>query len=124
MSAMPQDDMFVIPSHQHQIHDRLLNWARWVNPGAVPHVAPGCELAQSNARQWHVPEIREEVDELDALTQEQRVRTLPTEQAQAVRWWYVHHHKVSLARVLRASRMSRTQLGQAVLQARETLKRK
>ena len=114
-------DLFHIPANQYKMHDQLVNWTRWVSPGIRPHVAPGCERARSNARQWEEPEIRPDIDELAAVAMEHKVRQLPEVNALAIRWWYVHHHRTSLAKMRRQARLSVEQFRTAVLQGRELL---
>jgi hypothetical protein len=114
-------DIFYIPASQYGIHDQLVNWTRWVSPGIRPHVAPGCERAQSNARQWAEPEIKPDIDELAAVAMEHKVRGLPEVNALAIRWWYVHHHRTSYAKMRRQAQLSGEQFRSAVLRGRELL---
>jgi len=84
-------DFHAIPDHLIDVHQRFLNWARWVrvhhNSGWVEH--PMWRYARSNSRQWHQPEHRETCDLLDAEKVENQVRKLVHEQRLGVRWYYV-----------------------------------
>jgi len=84
-----QADLFVIPEHQLEMHKRLVNWAMWVRPGYGSKVHPMWANARSNARNWHVPEVRDTCDTLDASRLEKAVRQLPEKSAYLMRWYYV-----------------------------------
>lgn len=86
-----QVDFFVIEDHQLAIHDRLENWARYVDAkGIVWQEGPIWKLGKSNRRQWDVPELRPPVNELDGGAMEIAVRKLPDKQRDALRWNYVY----------------------------------
>jgi DNA-directed RNA polymerase specialized sigma24 family protein len=83
-------DFHFVEPHQIAIHDRLINWARYVQV-KVPHwVAPIWKLGKSNTRQWHAPEPRIEVDILDGHAVEKAVYALPEKHRAAIRWHYVY----------------------------------
>ena len=77
----------VDPKH-YAIHERLERWSIWVMPRRPSWIAPMFKLARSNARQWHVPEIRPQVDGIEAQATEKAVCALPDAHRQAVRWAY------------------------------------
>lgn len=85
-------DMHSVPEHQRAIHERLVNWARWVE--VRPHYAmsPMFKIMgyRSNSRQWHAPEIRPMVDLLDALAVEKTMRHLPEKNRAALQWHYLY----------------------------------
>ena len=95
-----------VPERHTAIHERLMNWERWVR--VRPHgwqVAPMFRMYQSKARQWHAPVIQTPVDMLDAVLVEKAVATLPEKRRAAVRWWYVHAgNPVAMARTLGVSK--------------------
>ncbi len=83
------DFFFVSPEHQ-QIHDRLENWARYVavkRPGWT--ASPMFRQYRSQAWQWHMPEIRIEVNSLDGHDMEKAVCALPEPWRGVIRWAYV-----------------------------------
>jgi hypothetical protein len=101
MSRMQQRDYIdfhAVPDSQLAMHDRLLNWARWVRVSAPFWQAPIWRLGKSNSRQWHNPELREETDILDGQAMEKAVFALPDKHRDAVRWHYVHRTSPTQAR--------------------------
>lgn len=72
------------------IHERLLNWGRWVTPGRSSFVSPMFRQYRSNAWQWHAPEYRESCDILDGQLVEKEISKLPEPHREALRWCYVH----------------------------------
>jgi hypothetical protein len=88
---MIYDYCHVAPEH-YAIHDRLLNWALWVNPGSRSAMAPMFRLYRSKARQWHTPELKPAINTQDAQHMEQAVRSLSPDQRDAIRWCYVRKH--------------------------------
>jgi hypothetical protein len=82
-------DFFLVEPHQLPMHERLMNWSRWVKPGIATYPQPIWALGKSNGRQWHVPVLRETVDTLDAMKIEKAVGALPSAHRDAIRWAYV-----------------------------------
>ncbi len=72
------------------IHERLLNWSRWVTPGRQSFVSPMFRQYRSNAWQWHTPEHRISCDIIDGQMVEKAVSKLPAPHREALRWCYVH----------------------------------
>lgn len=89
-----------VPPEHYAMHDRLINWATWLDPRASSQIAPMFRLYKSKARQWHEPSIRPPLDTLDAIKLEQAVRALPMDQCEAIRWCYVR--RTTPARQIRA----------------------
>jgi hypothetical protein len=83
-------DFLEIEDCHQTIHKALENWARWVQVRSPSWVSPMFLQAQSNARQWHQPEIRETCDILGAMAMEKAVGKLPEAQRAAIRWFYVY----------------------------------
>lgn len=90
-------DFSHVEPHQTAMHDRLLNWARWVTPGSPSMVSPMFRQYRSHSWQWHTPEIRTTCDELDATLVEKTVAKLPEKHRTAVRWGYVYRCSPSAA---------------------------
>ena len=92
---------------QHKaIHERLLNWAKWVRPRAQGwHTHPMWRGAITS-RQWDVsPHISMPLNTLDAVTLEKAVGALPEKHRAAVRWSYVFAgNPVAMARNLGVSK--------------------
>jgi DNA-directed RNA polymerase specialized sigma24 family protein len=91
-------DFHAVPDGQLAMHDRLLNWARYVRVH-VPHwQSPIWRLGKSNTRQWEPPTLREDVDTLDGHAVEKAVSALPEKHREAVRWHYVWRTTPTYAR--------------------------
>lgn len=82
-------DFHIVPDGQLAMHDRLLNWSRWVRVNAPRWQAPIWRLGKSSARQWHEPAISDAVDTLDGHAVEKAVAALPAPHRDALRWSYV-----------------------------------
>ena len=82
-------DFHAVEPHHIPIHNRLLNWNRWVRVSVPLGQAPIWRLGKSNSRQWHPPEARVEVDTLDGHAMEKAVGALPDKHRDAIRWCYV-----------------------------------
>ena len=95
----------IAPEHQ-QVHDALVNWARWcgsgrrgsmVSPmfrGWVPYMYPEMRLAGTP------------VDQLAAIATQRRFAALPHSHRVAVGWWYCYPqaHPGKLQRLLGVTR--------------------
>lgn len=113
-------DMHSVPEHQRAIHERLVNWARWVE--VRPHYAmsPMFRIMgyRSNSRQWHAPEIRPMVDLLDALAVEKTMRHLPEKNRTALQWHYLYAC-LHLGKVCKFIGVSKEGLQKLVVDARQ-----
>jgi len=109
-----------ISSSQDQIHDRLLNWVRYVAVKRTPwFVQPMFRQALTN-RQWDVePHIRVDIDTLDGHALEKAVGQLPTRNRDALRWYYVRRGSVMEQR--RAQGLTAEGLDKAVRDGRAML---
>ena len=114
-------DFFHVEPQHNQIHSQLENWARYVAvkpPGWAQH--PMWRQGKSNGRQWHLPQIREEVDTLDGHRVEKAVAALPDPYKSVLRWAYVYRFGVLKAR--RVFGMTEIELYGALSRARSMLK--
>lgn len=95
-----------VAAHHEAIHERLVNWERWVRVRPQGwQTAPMFRMYQSRARQWEAPVIQNPVDTLDAVVVEKAVSVLPEKHRAAVRWSYVHAgNPVAMARTLGVSK--------------------
>lgn len=91
-------DFHIVPDGQLAMHDRLLNWSRWVRVNAPRWQAPIWRLGKSSARQWSEPPIADAVDTLDGHAVEKAVAALPAPHRDAIRWHYVFRTTPSHAR--------------------------
>lgn len=82
-------DFFAVEEPHLVMHDRLSNWARYVQVRGVHWQAPIWRLGKSNGRQWHEPEAKPLVDTLDGHAIEKAVGLLPIPHRDALRWFYV-----------------------------------
>ena len=83
-------DFHAVPDTQLAIHQRLLDWARWVR--VRPHgwqTAPMFRQYRSHAWQWERPTVTSQVNIPDALEIEKAVSLLPEKHRDAIRWHYV-----------------------------------
>lgn len=84
-------DFHAVPQHHIAIHERLVNWGRWLNPPETPSVAPGFSLYRSSAQargaesSWSAIGI----DGGDAARINSLVQTLPVQIRAAIAWCYV-----------------------------------
>lgn len=83
-------DFHVIDPLHSKVHERLLNWARWVKvrPDLGWKMAPFWRLIKKE-RVGEELAIRETCDILDAEMVEKAIRILPEPNRTAIRWWYV-----------------------------------
>ncbi|MEJ7932565.1 hypothetical protein WG922_21525 [Ramlibacter sp. AN1015] len=82
-------DFHYVEPQQLAMHDRLLNWARYVRVKPILWQAPIWRLGKSKGRQWHEPTIAEPTDTLDGHAIEKAVAALPELHREAIRWHYV-----------------------------------
>jgi DNA-directed RNA polymerase specialized sigma24 family protein len=91
-------DFHAIEQGHRAIHDRLVNWAMWVQVRPHSIVQPMFRQYRSHAWQWHPKEHRPSCDTLDAQAMEKVVAGLPPDHAFAVRWYYVWRMSIGDAR--------------------------
>jgi hypothetical protein len=113
-------DFFYVEESHLAIHDRLLNWARYVQVRGSHWQAPIWKLGRSNGRQWHQPEIKDHINTLDGHVIEKAVGLLPDSHKQAIRWCYVW--KSGPARIKRILGVSDDGLMRLVRDGRAMLK--
>lgn len=112
-----------VQAHHEAIHERLMNWERWVR--VRPHgwfTHPMFKNFRAS-KQWEAsPHIGTPVDTLDAALMEKAVSALPEKHRAAVRWSYVHcGNPVAMARSLAVSKQGLADLvdaGRTMLQNR------
>ena len=112
-------DFHYIPDAQAAIHERLLNWAKWVNGSGHPASSP-MFAAYRSTEVWAAPEASQPVDTIDAQRVERAVCSLGLTERVAIRWHYVK--PVGSHRVARDLGITKAGLAQAVIDARETLR--
>lgn len=93
----------LLPAELTDLHERLLNWARWAHGGRFPEVR--CQSIESRYRSpqvWHPAAPRVSVAERDAYAMECLVRRLPEKARFLIRGYYVHRRNpMALIRKLR-----------------------
>ena len=83
-------DFSFVPARHDEIDRRLQHWAMWVRVRPQPWKQhPMFRQYRSHAWQWHVPEIRVQINTLEAHETEKAVSFLPDKHRAAVRWYYV-----------------------------------
>ena len=99
-------DFFYVSDAHQDIHERLELWARWVRvkpSGWQTH--PMFKQYRSHAWQWHRPEVKAEINTLDAAMLEKAVGKLPEKNRDAIRWSYVFcNNPIQMARRLGVSK--------------------
>ena len=84
------DEMYRIHDRHLAIHDRLVNWARYVSGRRGAWTTQPIFLLAKSSRQWEIsPEIRTEIDTLDGHLVEKTISSLPSKNRTCIRWWYV-----------------------------------
>lgn len=79
-----------IPARHDAINLRLEHWAQWVRPRPQAwKTQPMFRQYRSHAWQWHMPEIKIEINTLEAHETEKAVGVLPPKNRDAIRWNYV-----------------------------------
>lgn len=118
-------DMHAVPEHQRYIHERLVNWARWVEVRPHYAISPMFKIMgyRSNSRQWHAPELRPTIDLLDALKLEKTMRHLPEKNRAALQWHYLYPFILPW-RACRFLGVSQEGLRQLVVNARQMVSNK
>lgn len=90
MLAVTRQIDFNAVSYAHEpIHERLVNWARWVRPRASSWVHPMWRGFKSNEI-WTGPTAAAPIDPLDAQAVEKGVSALPEQHRFSIRWCYVY----------------------------------
>jgi DNA-directed RNA polymerase specialized sigma24 family protein len=113
-------DFHYVPPEQAAIHERLLNWAKWVNGSGHPASSP-MFAAYRSTEVWAAPEASQPVDTLDAKRLESAIATLDQVEREAIRWHYVNTRRHSPSRACRWLGLAKQALAQAVIDGRESL---
>lgn len=111
-------DFEKVEPHQKAIHERLLNWARWVSVGAEKNVSAMFRQYES-PQHWEPKAYRESCDLLDAQHIERTVRTLPRVHSGPLRWFYVY--RTTPRRAARELCVSRESLHRNLREARQAM---
>jgi hypothetical protein len=91
-------DFSAIEDGHKDIHNRLLNWARYVSTNTLSINQPMFSQVKSS-RQWDVdPHISIPVDTLDGHVLEKAVFKLPILNRSAIRWYYVGRNSITSQR--------------------------
>lgn len=119
-----------IPDGQGEMHERLVNWARWIRSGSrdwachpmwKPCIAK--ELEELRAKQEQAPLEPIKIDE--AVAVERAVAQLPDKHRKAIRWCYVFkHNPLAACKTIAVSKEELARLvndGRQILMNRERL---
>lgn len=84
------NDFSRIAARHDAINLRLEQWGAWVTvrPQAWK-VQPMFRQYRSHAWQWHMPEIKAQINTIEASETERAVSTLPEQHRTVIRWLYV-----------------------------------
>jgi len=78
-----------VPARHDAINIRLEQWAQWVRVSVPRSVHPMFRQYRSHAWQWHMPEVRAQLNTLECHETERAVCKLPDKHRTALRWAYV-----------------------------------
>lgn len=114
-------DFSRVDARHDAINLRLEHWAIWVSVRPQPwKTHPMFRQYRSHAWQWHMPEIKIQINTLECHEIERAVSFLPDKHRAAVRWNYVFRKDPSaMARTLAVSNAGLLKL---VEEARDMLK--
>lgn len=114
-------DFNIIDPQHEKVHERLMNWARWVKvrPELGWKMAPFWRLVKWGNRGEEV--VKVSYDLQDAEATEKAVRDLPEPNRTAIRWWYVKASNPKEA--ARTMGLSLSGLSEVVSQTRGLLSR-
>jgi len=105
------------------VHERLLNWARYVRGGGGGASSSPMFRLYRAPDTWHQATPHIPIDSLDGSKMERSVRHLPERHMVAIRWSYVYSHwGVSVWKVCRAIGVRPDALNELVHDARSMLK--
>ena len=90
-------DWAKVYDHHKWVHERLINWARWVTPGSSAEVSPMFRDYRSHAWQWHPREHRPECNVIEAQEVESFIAKLPPTHREVLRWCYVRRYNPAKA---------------------------
>ena len=80
-------DFSHVPSNQYEIHDRLLNWAKWARGGNSRNVHP--MFRQYRNDYWEPTPSVTYADTVDALAVQKTMTHIPERYRLAVQWFYI-----------------------------------
>lgn len=91
-----------VEDRHSEIHDRLELWAKWVNPQQqVWMTQPMFRQYRSHAWQWETPQLKVQINTIEAHQTEKAVSFLPEKHRAAIRWCYVWRtNPIGIAREL------------------------
>lgn len=113
-------DLYHVREAHQGIHDRLINWARWVRPrGGVGDVLPMFVGYRPNG--YHEVQARVPVDSLDGLRIERLVVRLPDKHRTVLQWFYVRPY-IPVRKVRQALGLTFDDLHELIHDARSMLK--
>ncbi len=117
---MKQDaDFSRIPARHDAINLRLEHWAAWVSVRPqVWKVQPMFKQYRSHAWQWERPEIKAQINTIEASETERAVSTLPEQHRTVIRWLYVWPW-VPVNAVRRDLGLTRAELAAVAVDARD-----
>lgn len=81
-------DFAYVPANQYDIHDRLLNWAKWAQPGFMKTCSP---MFRGYRPYLYPPEGGGgiPIDGRDAMKVQKIMKDLPEKHRCAIQWFYI-----------------------------------
>lgn len=80
-------DFAYVPANQYDIHDRLLNWAKWAKGSGARNVHP--MFRQYRNDYWEPAPAASYADTVDALAVQKTMKDVPERHRLAVQWYYI-----------------------------------
>lgn len=80
-------DFAYVPANQYDIHDRLLNWAKWAKGSGARSVHP--MFRQYRNDYWEPTPAASYADTIDALAVQKTMKDVPEKHRLAVQWFYI-----------------------------------
>ena len=80
-------DFAYVPANQYDIHDRLLNWAKWARGAGARNVHP--MFRQYRNDYWEPAPAASYADTVDALAVQKTMKDVPEKHRLAVQWYYI-----------------------------------
>lgn len=80
-------DFAYVPHSQLDIHDRLINWAKWARGSSFRNVHP--MFRQYRNDYWEAAPTPSPADTIDALAIQKTMKDIPEKHRMAVQWFYI-----------------------------------
>lgn len=115
-------DLHHIADRHFAIDERLTEWAAWVRVRPQTwKTQPMFRMFRSMARQWHAPELKREINTLQAHEIERCVSLMPEPYRSVIRWAYVFPY-IHQGKIRRELGLTDENLAKVLFDARDMAK--